>query len=494
MKFLNKNGIFALSLFATLLIFVSCNKQLDINHSPNNPSLDLGSPKTVFPAAVLATSAKVGGDLAILGGLWSEYYTESVVASQYRSLVQYNVQSPDFNASYTMLMTSGLKNYQYVIDKSKEAKDWNYYLMATVMKAYTAEVLVDLYDQIPYTEALKGQVVLEPKFDEGQTIYMSLLADLDTALAKDLEASTNTDPGNSDLVFGGDMEKWVAFANTLKLKMYLRMSNKNASEAKKGIEALYSSNASFLTTDASLTGFADQDSKRNPMYEQNIQQLNTPDNLRASTTFVSWLKANNDPRIVNFFGKANITSVNQGDDDNTSPGASTAAVFVQNYDDPVVFISAAESYFLQAEANLKYDVGQPASISYDQGVTEAFKSLGLEESAASFIAPNGKYAYPTAGTEEDKLDAIITQKWASCAYGCHGIEAFFEKNRTGYPKTSPVYSTSLSYIPGQIVVSKSSILAAGQLPKRLMFPYVEIQSNSNAPALVPITTPVWWGK
>jgi len=492
MKILNKKLFIATMFTSLLLLGMGCKKQLDINYSPNNPDYDLGNPRIVLPTAILATISKVGGDLSILGGIWSEYFTESTVASQYRNYAQYNVKSPDLNAVYTRMFADGLKNYQYVISKSAEEGDWNYYLMATVMKAYTTEVLVDLYDEIPYSEALQGQANLYPKFDDGHTIYVSLLDSIDVALSKDFNASTNTDPGNADLIFGGDMSQWIAFANTLKLKMYLRMINKYPEDAEKGIKDLYNSGATFLTTNAAVTNFTDQDSKRNPMYEQNIQQLNTPDNLRASTTFVSWLKANGDPRIVSFFGKEDITSVNQGDDNSNSEGASTAAVFVEKFDDPVVFISAAESYFMQAEANLRYNVGTPAKETYDEGVMAAFNDLGLD--ATSFIASGGRYEFPSGGSMDDKMEAIITQKWASCAYGCHGIEAFFEKNRTDFPKTSPVYSTNPNYIPGQIVVSASTVLPPGQLPKRLQFPYVVIQSNPNAPALVPITTPVWWSK
>jgi len=70
----------------------------------------------------------------------------------------------------------------------------------------------------------------------------------------------------------------------------------------------------------------------------------------------------------------------------------------------------------------------------------------------------------------------------------------FEKQRTGYPATSPVYSTDASYVPGQFVISKNSVLPPGALPRRLAYPDVEVSRNSNTPELVPITTPVWWGK
>ena len=61
--------------------------------------------------------------------------------------------------------------------------------MATVMKVYTYQVLVDLYDQVPYTDALQGAADLQPKFDNGDSIYESLLSTLDSALNQDFTAS-----------------------------------------------------------------------------------------------------------------------------------------------------------------------------------------------------------------------------------------------------------------------------------------------------------------
>jgi hypothetical protein len=212
-----------------------------------------------------------------------------------------------------VLFTNGLKNYQYVIDKSAAAGDWNFYLMGTVMKAYTTAILVDLYDKIPYTEALQGSANLTPKFDDGYAIYLDLIKRIDTALTKDLSASTNTSPGTADLVFGGNMNNWIRFANTLELKMYLRMINAHADVATAGITALYNRGAIFLTTDAAVTNFTNAPGLDNPLYEQNIRQLNTPDNLRASRTFAGFLQANNDPRITRFFGSA-------------TPGLSTRAI------------------------------------------------------------------------------------------------------------------------------------------------------------------------
>ena len=497
--FNRKNLIVAIAGF--LFIAQSgCKKHLDINHDPNFPTLDQGNPSLVFPVGVLATIGETGGDLAIAGGLLSQFFAQASLAQQYTDVDSYNMPTTDrfVNGPWDLIYPSGLKNFQYVIDHAKASGDWNFYLLGTVMKAYAAEVLVDMHDQIPYFEALQGTGNLNPKFDDGYAIYTDLLSSIDTALSKDFSASTNTAPGTQDLVFGGDMQKWKDFANTLKLKMYLRMINAHADVAMAGITALYSSGATFLTTDAAVTNFVDAPGLDNPLYEMNKRQLNTPNNLRASTTFVSWLNENNDPRIVYYY-QGPTTSINQGDYQNNNATYQDAKTF-RNIDhteatDPVEFISLAESYFLQAEADVRYFGGVNAKSLYDQGVLAAFASTGNDGS--SFIAPGGAYEWGNekeGGVVLDPIAQIIRQKWASCAYGCHGIEAFFEKNRTGFPATSPVYSDDPNYIPGQLVIVKNSVLAAGQVPKRFVFPYSETTINSNAPAVVPITTPVWWGK
>jgi hypothetical protein len=475
-------------LAASSVVLFGCKKQLDINVDPNYPLVSQGSPKLIFPAAVMSTVGRIGGDLNIIGGIWSQYYSQSASSSQYRTIDAYNLQSTDYNGAYSELFSGGLNNYQYVIDSSKSKADWNFYLMGTIMKAYTAAVLADLYDKIPYSQSLQGKANLTPAFDEGYSIYTDLLGKIDEALGKDFAAKTNTDPGASDLVFGGNINKWKQFANTLKLKMYLRMVNAKPTEAKAGIENLYASGAQFLDADAAVAGFTVTPDKQNPFYAYNVQRLNTTTNLRASKTFVSWLQANNDPRIEYYFGTATPVVINQGDYLGTTYGRAT--VLVQSETDPVNLISAAESYFMQAEARLRYYAGDQTKALYDQAVEAAFAETGND--GTSFVAPGGEYEFPIAGNFDDKLEALSVQKWASLAYGTHALEAFFERNRTGYPKASAVYSTSPSYIPGQFVYSPNGVTGVGAFPRRLVFPDVERSRNRNTPPEVPITTPVWW--
>jgi hypothetical protein len=478
-----KNIALASTLFA--LVGTGCKKQLDINQDPNNPPIEQGTPTVVFPSGVMSTAGRVGGDMAILGGIWAQYWTQSATANQYKFIDAYNIKSADFNGAYTELFAGALNDYQFVLKKAKEESNWNYYLMATVMRAYTYEVLVDLYDQVPYAEAFKGLENLQPKFEDGYTIYKGLLAEIDTALAKDFRSGElGAADQKADLVFGGDMDRWEEFANTLKLKMYLRMVNKKPAEAQAGITALYSSNAPFLSEDAAIKSFENEANKSNPMYEYNVRKLNVSTNLRASRTMLTYLQANGDSRLLSYY--TNTTGINQGDYASTNTSYQTAGVVVQSATDPVYFISAAESFFMQAEARERYFGGAGAKALYDQGVLAAFAQVG--KNGSSFV--NGVYAYPVSGTLEQKIEAISTQKWISF-FGSHALEGFFEKNRTGYPRTSPVYSTDPSYVPGQFVISANAV-TGNKLPKRLVFPDVERQRNNNTPPEVPITTPVWW--
>lgn len=468
----------------------ACKQQLDINQNPNNPSTDQATPQLLFPAAEISAASAIGGELAIIGMLWSEFTTEDVSSSQYRNFDSYNVTSTDLNTDYNQLYTGALNDLELILQKTQVSQDWNYNLMATVLKVYTYQVLVDLYDRVPYSQALKGTGNLQPVFDQGDTIYESLLATLDTALNKNFNASTNTMPGAEDYLFGGDMSKWKAFANTIKLKMYLRMINAKPAEAEAGITALYGSGATFLTEDAGIAQWTTTPNKQNPFYAQNIYALNTPSNLKASVTFVSWLMGNNDPRIVSYFGTKSPVGIDQGNYLSNNPIYKTATTYVQHPTDPVQFISGPESYFMQAEARERYFNGDQAKQLYNTGVQAAFAFYGFD--ASSFISPTGVYAYPVSGTLDDKIDAIITQKWASLP-GSHSLEGWFERNRTGFPKTSLVYSTSIAYVPGQFVVSATSTIGQA-FPKRIVFPDNERSRNKNTPAQVPITTPVWWGQ
>lgn len=498
-KIIFNKKILVLSL---LLLNFGCKKTLDINESPNNPSLEAATSEALFPSAVMSTAARVGGDLSIIGGIWSQFWTQNNNSSQFRTVDAYDITNTSnfINGPYSELFSGALADYQLGLQKAEESENWAYFLMNTVMKAYTYQVLVDLFDQVPYTEALQTDKILQPKFDDGYSIYLGLISEIDNALSKDYRAvEFSADQKRTDFLFGEsgsadfeqEMQNWVKFANTLKLKMYLRMVNAKPDEAKAGIEKLYADNVGFLDLNAGVNNFTNVPNKSNPFFEYNFRRLNTPDNLKASVTFTSWLNENGDPRAVSYFGMQNpVSSINQGDylGGSSHPEYNNAVNVVVKATDPVWFISAAESYFMQSEARERYFGGAEAQNFYNAGVSAAFAQVGLEPGDLL----SGTYAYPS-GSFEQKLEAIIIQKRVSF-FGSHSLEAFFEQNRTGYPQISDVYSTAGNYIPGRLVYTPNAVTGDGNFPRRFVFPDFEKSRNSNTPQQVPIYTKVWWGK
>ena len=464
-----------------LLVSASCSDFLDTNTSPNEPST--APVELVFPAATGSAAYVIGGWYQILGGMWAQHWTQSTGASQYRNIDSYDLQNDAFDdRQYGELYSGALNDLEYIRITAKEDQNWSYYLMATVIQSYTYQVLVDLYDKVPFSDALKGtEANLTPAFDDGQAIYDSLIARIDYALSNDLAATTSQIPENDDVIFQGDLAKWVQFANTLKLKIYLRQSENRASVAQAGIQSLFT-NPDFLSEDASFKAFKDEADNRNPVYETGVDRL--AGNLTISRTLHSYLEDNLDPRtdaIMNYPGNSPSAhnTLEQGNYLAATPtnisGLSTPTLAPL---DPVFFISAAESYFLQAEAVARYGVSGDAADLYEAGIDASFARFNTPDPSSVYGAGD-VYEFPAAGTLDEKLEAILTQKWISMA-NSQGLEAFFEQNRTGFP---------------DFFTPAANNVTSGALPRRLAYPQSErLRNPANVPAIEPLTEPVWWGK
>lgn len=475
---------FIISIIVLSTTFIGCSTDLDINRDPDLLDPSKAPLSAQLPSGIVGLAGSEGAGFAIIGGFWSQFWTQSNAANQYKDIDNYSSGTADYNFIWDG-MYDALGDIRNVKRKALAEGNWNYYLIATVLEVQGSQVLTDFYGSIPYKEA-SNQAILQPNFDSGEEVYDYMIKDLDDALSKNLSESSGISPSKDDYIFGGEMEKWTQFANTLKLKLYMRQTNSSrAAIANAGITALLNSGVEFLNEDAAMTQFVDEVSQSNPLYEYNNRQLNVATNLRMSTTLSSFLVANEDERRGVFYTSGN--SLNQGDYNNPA-GASSIAIVDNKADTPVLFMSKEESLFLQAEAALRYKEGDGAKELYDAAVEENFARHGV----TSGTLLSGAYAYPTEGSFEEKLEAIITQKWVASFPG-NGFESFFEKNRTGYPKTSSVPQSDSEYVPGQFAYAVNGV-TGGLFPQRILYPLSERNPNSNAPTLVPITTPIWWAK
>lgn len=470
------------SLIIISTAFVSCNTELDINRDPDLLNPNEAPLSAQLPAGITGIVGSEGAGMAIFGGFWSQYWTQSNAANQFKDIDNYSAGTADYNFIWDG-MFDGLGDIRNVKRRALAENNWKYYLIATTLEVQASQILTDMYGSIPYKEA-GIQTILQPRFNTGEEIYAFMIEDLNDALSKDLSTSEGVSPSSDDFIFGGDMDKWTRFANTLKLKVYMRQTNSSrATIANAGITQMINDGVQFLNEDASMTQFEDAINQSNPLYEYVIRRLNVSTNLRMSTTLSSFLVANSDPRKSAYYNTGN--ALNQGDYNN-SVGAGTIATIKLSATTPVLLLSKEESLFLQAEAMERYNGGTGAKALYDDAVTANFARNGV--SVGSLLT--GAYSYPVSGTLNQKIEAIITQKWVASFPG-NGFEAFFEKNRTGYPLTSSVSQSNAGYIPGQLAYAVNGS-TAGLFPKRIVYPLSERNGNPNTPTLVPITTPVWW--
>ena len=470
---------YKLLLFSALLITINgCSDFLDVNTDPNNPA---EAPyKMVLPVAEMSTAGVYNSYLMTYGSIWAEHLCQNFTSNQYNALNDYNPTPTEFNWMWSESYSGGLNDYVYVIQKAEKAEDWNTYLVATCMQAFHFAFMTDLFDKIPYSEALQGNTgILAPKYDEGQSVYADLLTRIDDALSKNFLATTNTVIGANDYVFKGNMDNWKAFANTLKLKLYLRQTKVGSVNAK--LTECLNSPYGFVKS-AFIGGFTSEPGKRNPFYGVNLagEGLGT-DNFRAADVLLDYLKENKDIRYNGIFkpGPTAAGAYNSmvfGDRLRAGGSAESEKIARGNWktDDPVYFFTEAMVQFMIAEAKERTGVNGKAN--YEAGVIASYINFGHSANDARELLDD-VYAYPSAA--DAKIKAIITQKWIAAAIRLP-IEAWFDYNRTGYPNF--------------LKPSANSQIGGGLMPKRLFFPASETERNVNTPKQETIDTPVWWAK
>lgn len=483
--------IFSL-IFISCLVLTSCDDELDINTNPNTPE-EINS-GLALTAAEGSIATVVGGDFFNFGGMWAQYYTQSPGAGQYDAIDQYNINTGYANRPWAELYAGALNDLQFVQERATENDETGTYLIATALKAYTFQYLVDIFGDVPYEEALLGNENIQPAPTPGSEIYADLIATLNNALAEYQANPVASDVGQQDLIYGADMDKWIQFVNTLKLKMYLRMAYTSQADASAVMALMTEDN--FLTTDAEFNVYTDVINKRNPWYDVQVDRLGDV-NTVASNSLLEFYSRNDDPRISAVYRQNNedaYVGIDQGLGLDASLGGTQAIDYSRpkiTAMTPVFFMTVTESKFLQAEALLRYAGGTGAEAKYNEGVAESFNLYGVTADPGSFTGPGGEYEYVATGDVEADLEQIIVQKWAALA-NINNIEAWIETVRTGYP----VLTTAdlPAYEEGRRIVSLASVLPGNQIPMSVFYSDNEVSRNANLTQKASLTEKVWWNQ
>ncbi|MFV0565284.1 MAG: SusD/RagB family nutrient-binding outer membrane lipoprotein [Flavobacteriaceae bacterium] len=502
-----KRHIFKITILSLLVFAYNCSDYLDVNHNPNVIE-NIDDPKIILPTAqVTLGNNLMGWDFGFGGGYWSEYWTQAYTASQFKVLCQY--EDVDFDYAYTGLVTETLIDLKTIKELSTENEEYTgYAYIAEALSIFTWQIATDVWGDIPYTEALQGnQGVLSPVFDSGESIYADLLKRVNALIATDPSDYYVTP--NTDFIYGGDMEQWMYFANALKLKLMLRLSETSGYNNTEVLSFI--TNNSLLTATAKIDGsyWTDaEEGKRHPMrefQEGGANYLST--NVIASKNFIDYLINNSDPRLDAlfeapssghegaFFG--DFDSKKDSDSDGTLDEKENYSMPIFAADMDLIIMSNWEVYFNIAEVYARAGDATNAKMYYDFGVTA---SLEQNSTTDTTIITSG-YATWVNGTIEENIKQIAMQRWVANANYQH-IESFLERNRTKYPSVNTLdIKRDRQYAFENFPVGQLTISVAGRektnarVPVSPVYPTDILNRNTNAPdQKQDLLEKVWWNQ
>ena len=470
-----------LLLFLTpFLLFFACTKDFEaINTNENAPS-------EVQPELLLRQVLYGYGDAMSYEG-----FVAGSLLSQHFSMIDFNLfdrhalASPQEGGDPWPILYTALRDNETVLELARANPARRVYEgPALVMKAYLAMTLTDMFGDVPYSEAFRGRSTgqVKPGYDSQEAIYTG--AD---GILEILERSTRVmddyqgaQPLNGDILFNGDLDGWIRFANSLRIKALMRISDRR--DPSQNLLEIMADGRILTTNDQNATfDFTAGPPNSYPfatarvgifnvfLMSETAAEILTPLNDARLSVLYRPSAANNDFNgIINGIDAASAIVP----DNFARPGT----IFRENTGDlDFNFLTAWETNFLLAEAVVKGYLSGDAKTYYDRGVNQAFEFYGVLP-AESYLS-----VAPTAFDEDRALEQIITQKWIANIGNAY--EGWAEWRRTGFPALKPVEAS----------------LNDGVYPVRMPYPSEEQALNfenyrqaASATDGNSVNAPVWW--
>lgn len=536
-------------IIALLAGLVSCSKQFDINDNPNDPTALQESVLLPRIQKYLGFAMGMGGDTDNLnvskGGFGTNLSAYMHQMTHYGNADDYGAQANDYywsqgwNISYRDVLT----NLNSVIEQGTLNQNLKYVGIAKILKAYTFSVLVDLYGDVPFSEANQSvNGILYPKYDTGSEIYPQLFTLLDQGIAdiQNTDAANLSVPKTDDVIYGGNVSNWVKAANSIKLKLLVQQ--RKVKDVSSEVNALLSNSANLISSnDQSFMiryGKNEATDDRNPGFSEYFATQRT---MHPSPWLYEIMKGYNaniltgiqDPRIPYYFYNQIKSTAAPNPIVEYRDGGFVSKYFgsqgtnrgtnVQNivslfgvypvggrYDDgqggtatansgtgaaPYRLITYADILFLKAELVNEGIVAGNAADILKSAVQASFSMVDY------VVANNGSsQTIPTlSGTAAEttyidalltkfnsvssakKLEYIITEKWLS-SVGTW-IDQYNDYRRTGYPILFAPNGTVTPPAGGNGGDDLPAVPVSSSRGFPLSLPYIsdEINTNPNAP-------------
>jgi hypothetical protein len=349
--------------------------------------------------------------------------------------------------------------------KSTNPEMWAVLLLTQVE---AMDRVTDRFGPIPYTKVATS--LTTAPYDDQQTIYQTFFKQIDTAVANlkpYISANGKNTLGSNDYIYGGNYAEWLKFANSLRLRLAMRIVKVDAVTAEAQAKIALADSGGLLTTPADDAAVAQTGGRENDLHQISGDWNNTNMDAAIETYMVGY----NDPRLPIYFQPAQSgagsayqgkylgirTGSVIGKDQGTYSffaNVNTAQTF--QFTTPQLIMTAAEVWFLRAEAALRGWSAENVQTDYETGIQTSMTQWGVSigsylsdatSTETDFADPlnsannisavsNITIKWDNSATQEQKLERIITQKWL--AIFPDGQEAWADYRRTGYPKLFPV--------------------------------------------------------
>lgn len=404
-----------LLLFITIIGFLATGCDVvsfdeDINKNPNLPS-------DAAPSQLIANA------MLSLPGLSSSPQGE--YNAQYLSEIIYIDDSlyPEATTSFYWMYQGPLINLQEAIEYSNNA---NEVAVAKILKAYYFWHLTDRWGDIPMSEALNGTENFTPTYDSQEAVYENLFALLKEA-RDEIEVSGSL---SDDIMYGGDMEKWRKFSNTVRMLMALRLSEVDAQTAEQEFTAAVNDGVMTSNDDSFVFQHLADQNNENYWYNQIVRQ--SREWWAMPVRLIDMMEPYNDPRLPVYADTAESTGNYDGlpygtPNDVEASDYALLGSDIHEQDAPVYLVTYAQAKFALAEAAERGWTADAAATHYNEAVEASIVQwTGSDADVAAYLAQPDITYDPNNG-----IEMISEQRYLHLFM--HGYEAWAEYRRTGYP-------------------------------------------------------------